>query len=547
MVDAVQNVHFQIMWNRLISVVEEQALALVRTAFSTSVREAGDLSAGVFDAEGRMMAQAVTGTPGHVNAMAAAVAHFINDLGRETIADGDVYLTNDPWKGSGHLHDFTFVTPSFRNGKLIGFFACTAHVVDVGGRGFGPDANEVYEEGICIPIMRFATRGRVDHNLINIVRHNVREADQVVGDLYSIAACNDTGHRRLMAMMDEYAMDDLDDVRDFIFANSRKATLERIATLPAGTYCNCMTVDGYGSHVDIAVEMTVRPDGINVDFTGTSDTSPLGINVPLIYTTAYACYGLKCALAPDIPNNYASLEPFTVSAPEGCILNALHPAPVAVRHVLGHFIPDAVFGAVEKCAPGIVPAEGAGALWNIQISARPNKEDQVWPGESYRSSEVLIFNCGGTGARPQVDGLHATAFPSGVHGMSVEATEQSGPIVVRRKELRDGSGGRGRMMGGMGQVIEIEAAAGHIYHFNAMFDRVENAASGRAGGEDGAPGRVSLDDGSPMRAKGRQTVPQGRRLVIELPGGGGYGPVSQRDSDLIERDRCRQYTADPKG
>lgn len=544
MPDAVQNVHFQIMWNRLISVVEEQALTLIRTAFSTSVREAGDLSAGVFDSTGHMLAQAVTGTPGHVNAMAAAVGHFINTIGRDTIADGDVYLTNDPWKGSGHLHDFTFVTPSFRNGKLIGFFACTAHVVDVGGRGFGPDANEVYEEGIFIPIMRFACRGEVDHGLINIIRHNVREADQVIGDLHSFAACNTTGHNRLMAMMDEFDLDDLADIRDFIFSNSRKATLERIAALPEGVYENLMTVDGYGAPVDISVAMTVKPDGIHVDLTGTSGTSPLGINVPLIYTTAYACYGLKCALAPEVPNNFASLEPFTVSAPEGCILNALHPAPVAVRHVLGHFVPDAVLGAVEKCVPGIAPAESAGALWNIQISARPNRDDQLWPGERYRSAEVLIFNSGGMGARPDVDGLHATAFPSGVHGMSVEATEQSGPIVVRRKEFRNGSGGRGRRMGGMGQIIEIEAAAGHVYHFNAMFDRIENPAAGRAGGEHGAAGRVSLDDGSPMRAKGRQSVPHGRRLVIEMPGGGGYGVPTQRDNVLVDQDSLRQYTID---
>ncbi len=179
MSDDLLDVHRQVMWNRLISVVEEQALTLVRTAFSTSVRESGDLSAGVFDREGRMLAQAVTGTPGHVNAMAEAVGNFISVIGEENVHEGDVYITNDPWKGTGHLLDFTFVTPSFRKGNLVGYFACTAHVVDVGGRGFGPDANEVYEEGIFIPIMRFAERGEVDRSLINIVRHNVRLGSRV--------------------------------------------------------------------------------------------------------------------------------------------------------------------------------------------------------------------------------------------------------------------------------------------------------------------------------------------------------------------------------
>jgi len=225
----------QVMWNRLISVVEEQALTLLRTAFSTSVREAGDLSAGVFDQNGLMIAQAVTGTPGHVNAMAEAVGHFIKDIGRDNIFEGDSYITNDPWKGTGHLHDFTFVNPSFRNGKLVGYFACTAHVVDVGGRGFGPDANEIYEEGIFIPIMKFAERREVDMRLINILRHNVREADQVIGDLYSLSSCNDTGHRRLMDMMDEFNLDDLNQLRDFIFSNSLRATLENLKKLPAGS------------------------------------------------------------------------------------------------------------------------------------------------------------------------------------------------------------------------------------------------------------------------------------------------------------------------
>src|SRR5690606_17188218 len=213
----ISDVHMQIMWNRLISVVEEQAVTLIRTAFSTSVRESGDLSAGVFNRAGLMIAQAVTGTPGHVNAMAEAVGHFINDIGRENIYEGDVYITNDPWKGTGHLHDFTVVSPSFRKGELTGFFACTAHVVDVGGRGFGPDANEVYEEGIFVPIMKFAERGVVNKDLVNILRNNVRESHQVVGDVYSLAACNEIGHRRLMDMMDEFQLDDLEGLADFIF------------------------------------------------------------------------------------------------------------------------------------------------------------------------------------------------------------------------------------------------------------------------------------------------------------------------------------------
>ncbi len=542
--DAVTAVRLQIMWNRLISVVEEQAVTLVRTAFSTSVRESGDLSAGVFNQAGEMVAQAVTGTPGHVNAMAAAVGHFITAIGADDIHPGDVYITNDPWRGTGHLHDITVVSPSFQDGRLIGYFACTAHVVDIGGRGFGPDAAEVYEEGLFIPIMKFAVRGTINRDLVNIIRNNVREANQVVGDIYSLAACNEIGDRRLSAMMDEFGIDDIEELASFIFDRSYQATMAILAALPPGTYRNTMRVDGYGTPVDIAVSLLVSEGGIVADYTGTSPQSPLGINVPLIYTTAYTAYGLKCALAPDIPNNAASLRPFVVRAPEGCILNALHPAPVAVRHVLGHFLPDAVLGAVHQMLPGSAPAEGSGALWNIHVSVRPSEGRQA-DGKGLHRTEILMFNSGGGGARPSLDGLNATAFPSGVHSVSVEAIENVGPVTVWRKELREGSGGAGQYRGGLGQVVEIAPNSGHEFHFNAMFDRVANVAHGRDGGQDGQAGSVQLDDGTVMRAKGRQFVPAGRHLVLSLPGGGGYGPPAARDAGQIASDREHAYvTAD---
>ena len=540
MSNSIENIHMQVMWNRLISVVEEQALTLIRTAFSTSVREAGDLSAGVFNRQGLMLAQAVTGTPGHVNAMAEAVGHFINDLGVDNIHEDDVYITNDPWKGTGHLHDITVVTPSFKKGQLIGYFACTAHVVDIGGRGFGPDGREIYEEGLFIPIMKFVKRGKVNQDLVNIVANNVRESDQVIGDIYALAACNEIGHRRLMIMMDEFDLDCLDELGTFIMDSSRRATLEKIAALPKGAYSNVMDLDGYDKPVKLAVNLKIGEDGVLADFDGTSGTSSFGINVPLIYTKAYAGYGLKCAIAPEIPNNAASLAPFDVLAPEGCILNAQHPCPVAVRHVLGHFLPDLILGALHQFLPDRIPAEGSGTTWNIQLSVR---DAQTGTGtENRKGTELLMFNSGGGGARPGLDGLNATAFPSGIHTMPVEATEQVGPIVVWRKELRPDSGGAGIQRGGLGQVVEIEAADGYQIRFNAMFDRIDHPARGRHGGHNGQAGRVSLDDGTPLRGKGSGVpVPAGRRIVLELPGGGGYGDPKQRDQESIDRDVYNGY------
>lgn len=524
-------IDYQIMWNRLIAVVEEQAMTLIRTAFSTSVREAGDLSAGLFDRRGRMIAQAVTGTPGHVNAMAESVTHFAREIGPQNTFEGDVFITNDPWMGTGHLHDITVVTPVFRKGAHIGYFACTAHIVDIGGRGFGPDANEVYEEGLLIPITKFAERGQVQPLLIQIVRANVRTPDQTVGDVYSLAACNEAGDRRLQAMMDEFAIDDIEGLSDYIIDASRRATREAIRGVPDGTYSNGMDVDGYDSPVHMEVTLEVSGDRLSADFAGTSPASPFGVNCPEVYTRAYACYGLKCAIAPGVPNNSGSLEPFEISAPEGSILAAKRPAPVSVRHVMGHLVPDVVLGALHRAMPGVAPAEGASALWNIQISARPSD-----PAGGLESREILMFNSGGTGARPALDGLSATAFPSGVSTMSVEATEHVGPIVVWKKELREGSGGAGRTRGGLGQVIEIEALDGYDFYFNAMFDRVGHPARGREGGGPGAAGRVELADGTKLRTKGRQFVRNGQRLRLSLPGGGGYGDPAARDPEALRSD-----------
>ncbi|UWR21185.1 hydantoinase B/oxoprolinase family protein [Sulfitobacter sp. S190] len=533
------NVAYQVMWNRLISVVEEQAQALVRTAFSTSVREAGDLSAGVYDVAGNMLAQAVTGTPGHVNAMADAVAHFIRRIGRDNIADGDVYITNDPWEGTGHLHDITMVTPSFYKDTLVGFFACTAHIVDIGGRGFGADAHSVYEEGLYLPIMKFADRGKVDETLTRIIRGNVREPNQLIGDIYALATCNEIGHRRLVDMMDEFDLDDLGGIAAFILDNSRRATLERIAALPQQSASGEMTVDGFDRPITLRVRVSIQGDRIVSDFTGSSGLDKKGINCPLVYAKAYACYALKVAIAPEIPNNAASLAPFEIEAPPNTIVNALHPAPVALRHIVGHFVPDVVFNAFDKIVPGLVPAEGAGCLCNFQVSLRP-RTDAPAPATA-RRSEVLTFNSGGSGARPRHDGLNATAFPSGVMTMPIEATEHAGPVIIWRKELRPDSGGVGRTRGGLGQYMEVGAQEGHEFDIQAMFDRVDHPARGRRGGGPGAPTTIVQDDGTAMNGKGKQFVAHGRRVLMAFPGGAGYGDPSERDVEQIKRDLARGY------
>ncbi len=536
---ALAQIHTQIMWDRLIAVVEEQAQTMLRTAFSTSVREAGDLSAGVFDRHGRMLAQAVTGTPGHVNSMANAVKYFLDVFPLAGMKPGDHYITNDPWLTSGHLHDITVVTPSFYRGEAVGLFANTIHVVDIGGLGMGPDGRQVFEEGLSIPIMPLARQGRMNDDLLRLVRANVREPLQVEGDIYACAACNDEGSRRLAEMMDEFEINNLDRLGDTILDASRAATLSRIRALPKGTYRNSMTMDGYDKPLTLSAALTIADDGIHIDFAGTSPASAYGINVVMNYCLAYTAFGVKCLVAPEVPNNAGSLGPITVSAPEGCVLNVKRPWPVAARHTVGQMLPDVVFGCLHQVIGGGVPAEGASSLWNPQIFGGGSLVDEIEDGTDATTLpefSTVIFHCGGAGARPEKDGLSATAFPSGVRTIPVEATESIAPVIFHRREFRESSGGAGKFRGGLGQVIELGGAGATPIALLCNFERVQNPARGRDGGHAGAPGRVTLRSGRPIRPKGRQTVPPRDAIRLQLPGGGGFGEPRTRDPLKVRED-----------
>ena len=453
--EALKTIRLQIMWNRLIAVVEEQAQTLMRTAFSPIVRECGDLSAGVFDPSGRMLAQAVTGTPGHVNSMAESVKHFIRHFPLDSMNEGDIYITNDPWMGTGHLNDFVLTTPCFRQGRLVGLFSCTSHLTDIGGIGTGPDGTDVHMEGVYIPMLKLADRGTMDRTLMAMVRANTRQPVESEGDVYSLAACNDIGCLRLVEMMDEFHLDDLNELADYICGNSYQAVMDELAALPKGTYRNSMVIDGYDQPVELVAALTIDEQGISVDYDGTSPMSRYGVNVPSAYTTAYTCFGLSCIVSPGIPNNAGSLAPLRVSAPEGSILNALYPAAVCARHIIGQMLPDVVFGCLAQVVPERVPAEGASCLWNMTFRGDTDRRGNQSAAPQFTITAVTN---GGTGARPIKDGLSATAYPSGVRGTPVEINESVAPLLFRRKELRTDSGGPGEHRGGLGQIIEIESA-----------------------------------------------------------------------------------------
>lgn len=532
-----QELTIQLAWNRLLAIVEQQAQVLMRTAFSTVVREAGDLSAGVFNLQGDMLAQAVTGTPGHVNSMAAAVGKFLARYPLAGLAPGDVLMTNDPWDGTGHLNDFTVVTPVYKQGRCVALFASTSHIADVGGRGFGPDANDVFEEGIRIPISFLFQHGEANAALLDVLLANVRDPVVAQGDLYSLAACNDAGGVALLEMLDDLGMNDLEDLGSIILQRSRDAMLAEIRHLPEGEYRYAMTIDGYDEPVQLCASLTVSAGGIAIDFSGTSPVSAKGINVPLSYTQAYASFGVRCLVGNEIPNNAGSLGVIKVTAPEGSLVNAPPPRAVSARHSIGQMLPDVVLGALHQILPAACPAEGASCIWNPVFMS-----SLVGEGVNAAVDEFVInpiFN-GGTGARPHKDGLSTTAFPSGVRTTSTEVNEATSPLVIRRKEFTPDSGGAGALRGGLGQTVEIEHRQGAPFVISKMFDRIVHPARGRDGGEDGAPGAVYLLDVQGERTdlpgKGRDVVPGGSRLILQTPGGGGVGNAQDRASDLIQYD-----------
>jgi len=518
-------VTLEILWSRLITVTNEQAAALQRTSFTPIVRESGDLSASVFDVRGRMLAQAVTGTPGHINSLATAMHHFLAAFPPQTLNPGDVLVTNDPWKTSGQLNDISVVTPAFRGDRLIGFFGNTCHAMDIGGRGLSADANEVFEEGLYIPITRLYEAGRPNEELLRLLEANVRAPYEVLGDVHAQVAGNQVGIDRLLAYLEEFDLPDLDGLASEILERSEAKAREAIAALPDGDYRKTIHTDGLDQPIRIECRVRVRGDEIEVDYEGSSDQVEKGMNVVLNYTAAYTSYALKCAIWPEVPHNDGSFRPLTTTAPEGSILNPRWPAAVAARHIVGHFLPHAVLGALAEVIPDRVVAEGAGNIWLTTVR-----------GAGRDRFVTVFFAAGGMGARPNKDGLSCHSFPSGIATTPIEVIETTSPLVVRRKELRPDSGGPGKFRGGLGQSIEVEVSTGEPFIVSSLSDRMRFAAQGYLGGKPGGLGGFKTSRGSRPNIKLSQRFSPGTRFTLDLPGGGGFHDPRDRDLEAVARD-----------
>jgi N-methylhydantoinase B len=509
-------VELEILWSNLIGIVSERAKALQRIAFSPVVREAGDLACALFDRRGRMVAQANTGTPGHINSLAIAGAHLVR-IFANNLKPGDIVTTNDPWLSAGHFFDITVLTPIFHGDRILAYIGSTIHHTDIGGYGIGAGARDVHEEGLWIPPLKLYNAGEPCPVLHAMIKSNVRTPDAVFGDLAAQVSSGEAASERLIAMCQRYGLLDIEELSDEIISRSEAATRTAVSKLKAGTFRGESSFDVPGGQViTLKSAVTIDPDAgeILVDFTGSTPQTTSGINVVLNYTHAYSTFAIRSCLNPDLPNNAGSLTPIKVHAPEGSILNCQYPAPVNARHVVGMYVPMPILKALYLVIPDRVLAEGSGAVWTMQIQGK--RED----GRPFTSS---MFNySGGMGARATKSGPSATCYPTGVAAVPVEIVEAVTPVLFDRKELRRGSGGEGAMRGGDGQIIQFRLQTNDEWLLNTVTSRVDDGPEGLGGGAPGAAGKFHIN-GKPVRDLKKLILQPNDVVLFETPGGGGYG------------------------
>jgi N-methylhydantoinase B len=527
--EAFDPVTLEIFWSRLISIADEAATGLLRTAFSTIVRESNDFATVLMDRNGNSVSENTGGIASFSCILPRTTKTFLERFPAETWRPGDCVITNDPWLATGHLPDFTFVSPIFHRGRLVGFAGSIAHSPDVGGALWSADCRELFEEGIRIPPSRYLREGVRNSELIDIILSNVRVPRQVLGDFEAQVTANEVCVDRVEEFLTDVGLDDLQTLADAISTRADAAMRRAISEVPDGTYRATLEADGFDQQITrIECAVTVRGDRMHIDYAGTSPQIDRGINCVFNYTHAYSVYPIKCSLDPFTPRNEGTYQAISVAAPEGSILNPTFPAPVGARQLTGHLLAGVIYRALADVLPDRIIAEsGAAPSMRALFSGVDRNGD--------RFSQVL-FATGGMGASPHRDGLATTSFPTNVGAGSIEAFESVAPLVVWKKQLTADSGGPGRFRGGLGQEAEIELRAPAPVRLSLISDRRDHPALGVLGGGNGAPAVIAFGDGTRPHPKSRTTIAPGTRLRMVYAGGGGFGDPKSRDPEAVKRD-----------
>ncbi|KQT14033.1 hydantoinase B/oxoprolinase family protein [Ramlibacter sp. Leaf400] len=528
---ATDPIFLEVFWTRVRSIADEAAKLIVRTSFSTLSSEANDFAVVVTDSQGRSLAENSGSIPSFIGTLPRTVRAVLDQVGAGAMEPGDVFITNNPWIGTGHLNDVCLVKPIFHQARLVGFAATAGHVPDIGGKIRSVDARELFEEGFHIPVMRLLRNGRPDESLLTLIRTNVRTPEQTVGDIWSQVGAVELIATRLGEVLGEYGLAGIDDLAAALFDRSEAAMREAIRKIPEGEYRYEMETDGFDQRLRFVVAVRVADGRVECDFTGTSGQQPRAINCVLAYTSAMTVYAIKCLLLPELSNNDGLFRPIVAIAPAGTILNPNSPAPVGGRACTGHYVPVAIFGALASVLPDRVMAGAGSPLWIANLSGTRSN------GKPFAT--VLFYN-GGLGATAGKDGSSAMSWPSNISPTPIEVAERDSPLFFRYKRLRPGSGGAGRFRGGLGE--EICFVNRHETPVSIVFltERIRVPAPGLAGGGHGACGEV-LVNGVAIDSRRPHVLAPNDEVILRTPGGGGYGPLAERDENLVSADRLHGY------
>lgn len=524
-----------IMWDRLVAISDEIVSTLVRTSFSTIVSESYDLTVAMMDGDGQLMAQGTYSVPVFMGTAPATLQHMLDRFPANSLAPGDVVITNDPWLGTGHTFDINVMRPIFRGDHIVAYVISITHLPDVGGLGFGAAAQEIYHEGLRLPVCKLFEAGRRNDFIIELVRSNVRAEEQVIGDLMANVTATKAGEVMLDAFLTEYGLSDFTALSREIRGRSEAATRRRISQMPDGTYRNEIQIEGVDGPLTLACRIDIAGDGMSVDFAGTAGPVRKGINVPFCYTRAMVLYSIKCLTVPELANNGGSVVPISVTAPPGCLLDARPPSATGARHMIGHFVSPLVFGALAEAVPERIQAD-CGMMDLMTFQGRHRDGHDV---------STIYFASGGFGALSGRDGAETTPGPSNMAVVPVEVWETLTSTTIERKSLLADSGGAGASRGGLGQEVVIRNDSQHPMTVFCMANRTEFPPLGLLGGAAGQL-REHRVNGVTVDPKGHYELAPGDRITMIEAGGGGYGDPAERPRAAVLADLAEGFIS-PRG
>ena len=513
-------------WNKLLTIVDEAQVTLLRTAFSRIVTEAWDFSCALFDTKGEMVAQGRHGLPAFLGCMAQALHDFLAAYPPATLKPGDSLITTDPWIGASQINDVFFVTPIFYRSRIVAYAMSVSHSPDVGGRLLSADSKEVFEEGFRLPIMKLFEAGEPNADLFRIIRLNVRVPDIVVGDLMAQFASNTIMARRLVEFLEAKGLEDADAVFAVVWERSDLAMRQAIAKIPPGTYRGEVETDGFDEPITLRCAITVKGEDLHVDCTGTTAQQEHGINCTKRWSFAEVAHACICVARPSSPVNGATLKRIGYSVPDGTVINATYPAALGARALVSMYLQGLIFRTLGQAIPDRVIAE---------TGTPPHLSAYMGVGNGGRRYVDIMFLNGGLGARPTMDGVSSIGWPANIAGIPVEVTENEKPLLFLEKELVTDSGGAGRQRGGLAARLQVRSEAKQPITVGVRMDRISHPALGLFGGKPGGTAAISVN-GKPVHAKKTLILAPGDVYAARCAGGAGYGDPHERPVELVQRD-----------